>query len=300
MSKTSKKKNILYFLKYFLVFRRRSTKLYTLARFKSKLHKKRFYIKKKKITKLSNYFFKNYKYLSFEKKQTMVLNNLNVFFKQSTKFDKAPKLYDINRKYMNYLRENRLIYKLFGFRVKNNFKFIKRHVRSISSLDIKSRIHMHEYSLKNILIKLKYAFTFRNSKNLIKSGFIFLNGSQTINYNNYLFKGDYIELLYCKFILKLKNKIKKKLLISMRKYKRYNWRMLKNKVEFSERKLRIFRFAEKIFHFKNKITNSIQFDYRTLSFIIIKDLSVKKDISYLTKKLLPTYLIKLFNWKVIS
>lgn len=71
--------------------------------------------------------------------------------------------------------------------------------------------------------------------------------------------------------------------------------MLKNKVEFFERKIRIFRFAEKIFHFKNKITNSVQFDYRTLTFFIVKDLSIKNDISYLTKKILPTYLIKLFN-----
>lgn len=71
--------------------------------------------------------------------------------------------------------------------------------------------------------------------------------------------------------------------------------MLKNKVEFFERKIRIFRFAEKIFHFKNKITNSVQFDYRTLTFFIVKNLSIKNDISYLTKKILPTYLIKLFN-----
>lgn len=81
---------------------------------------------------------------------------------------------------------------------------------------------MHEYSIKNFIIKLKYAFTFRNSKNLIKAGLVYLNGFQTLNQNNYIFKGDYVELLYCKFILKLKNKIKKKLLISMRKYKRYN------------------------------------------------------------------------------
>ena len=48
--------------------------------------------------------------------------------------------------------------------------------------------------------------------------------------------------------------------------------MLKNKVEFSERKIRIFRFAEKILHFKNKVSNSFQFDYRTLTFSLIKEL----------------------------
>jgi hypothetical protein len=71
--------------------------------------------------------------------------------------------------------------------------------------------------------------------------------------------------------------------------------MLKNKVEFSERKLRIFRFAEKILNFKNKISKSFQFDYRTMSFIFIKEILYKKDISYLNKKILPIYLLKLFN-----
>jgi hypothetical protein len=71
--------------------------------------------------------------------------------------------------------------------------------------------------------------------------------------------------------------------------------MLKNKVEFSERKIRIFRFAEKIFHYKNIIPNSFQFDYRTLTFSLIKDLNIKTDISYLTKKILPAYLIKLLT-----
>ena len=47
--------------------------------------------------------------------------------------------------------------------------------------------------------------------------------------------------------------------------------------------------------FKNKISNSIQFDYRTLTFLIIKELNIKEDISFLTKKILPFYLIKLLN-----
>lgn len=71
--------------------------------------------------------------------------------------------------------------------------------------------------------------------------------------------------------------------------------MLKNKVEFSVRKIRIFRFVEKILHYKNKVSNVFQFDFRTLSFFLIKELSVKKNISYLNKKLLPLYLIKLLN-----
>lgn len=71
--------------------------------------------------------------------------------------------------------------------------------------------------------------------------------------------------------------------------------MLKNKVEFSIRKVRIFRFVEKILHFKNKVSNVFQFDFRTLSFFLVKELNIKKNISYLNKKLLPLYLMKLLN-----
>lgn len=71
--------------------------------------------------------------------------------------------------------------------------------------------------------------------------------------------------------------------------------MLKNKVDFSERKIRIFRFAEKVFHFKNIIPNSFQFDYRTLTFSLIKDLNIRDDITHVTRKILPAYLIKLLN-----
>ena len=71
--------------------------------------------------------------------------------------------------------------------------------------------------------------------------------------------------------------------------------MLKNKVDYSERRVRILRFSNKLFHYKNKISNYIQFDYRVLSFVVIKDLDYKKDISYLIKKIIPIYLIKLLN-----
>jgi hypothetical protein len=222
ISKHTKGKNLLYFLKYYLIFRRRSYKLYSLARLKAKLHKKKVLLRRNKIIQLGSYFFKKYAKRPFNKKQSIILSNINLFFSSDDRYDRQPKLYDIKKKYIRYLSSNRLIYKLFGFRCKHNFKFIKRQVRAISGLNIKDRIHMHEYSLKNILIRLKYAFTYRNAKNLIKSGFIFLNGKQELNYNSYMFKGDYIEFLYCKLVLKMRKKIKKKLFVSMRKYKRYN------------------------------------------------------------------------------
>lgn len=76
--------------------------------------------------------------------------------------------------------------------------------------------------------------------------------------------------------------------------------MLKNKVDFAERRIRVSRFSEKVLHYKSKMSNIFQFDYRTMSFFMISDIRYKKDLTYLNKKVLPIYLIKLFNWKVIS
>lgn len=150
------------------------------------------------------------------------MSNMNLIFDQKLRYKRLDRLYDIKKKYLRYLSTNRNIYRLYKFKTKNNFKFIKKHIRAVSNLNLKDRVHMHEYSIRNIIIKLKYAFTFRNSNNLIKSGFIFLNGLQTLNSKFFLFKNDCLELIYNKFVLNLKKKIKRKMYISMRRYKKYN------------------------------------------------------------------------------
>lgn len=291
---------LIYFLKYFLVFKKRDTRLHNLARLKSKLAKKKFFRKKKKIKKFNKYLFKRFKYLSHERKKHINLANIIMYYGKRKRHNRLHRVYDIGKKCIRYLNNNRSLYKIYKFRAKHNFKFIKRHIRSISALSIKSRLHMFEYSLRSIAIKLKYAYTYRNASMFVKAGFIFLNGKQELNPLKFMYKGDCIELIFSKFVLKLKNKIKKRLSISMRRYKRYNWKMLKNKVPFAERRVRVSRFSEKVLHYKSKMSNIFQFDYRTLSFFLISDIRYKKDLTYLNKKVLPIYLIKLFNWKIIS
>lgn len=271
-----------------------------LAKLKAKLSKKFFFKKKFKLKKFKYYFLNFNNKTKIKQKKHINMMNLNTIFETPKRFDRLHRLYDIKRKYIRYLNSNRSLYKVNKFRCKHNFKFIKRHIRSVSSLNINSRVHMYEFSLRNIIIKLKYAYTYRNSNFFIKSGFVFLNGKQELNPFFFLYKGDSIELIFSKFIFKLRKKIKKKLKISMRNYKRYNWRMLKHKVEFNERKIRISRFSDKILHYKNKISRVFQFDFRTMTFFLIDKLNSKKNLSYLNKKILPIYLLKLFNWKLIS
>nr|NP_149366.1 ymf76 [Tetrahymena thermophila]AAK77563.1 ymf76 [Tetrahymena thermophila]6Z1P_Be Chain Be, Ymf76 [Tetrahymena thermophila SB210] len=299
-SKKTKIKNLLFFIKYFSVLRKRQSRIFNLARVKSRLSKRRFFKKKLKKKKIAKYFFQMFKKLKFKHKKYINLINLDFYFIRNKRFFRLHRLYDIRKKYIRYLNNNRNIYKFYKFRIKHNFKFIKRHIKSISKLSIKDRVHFYELSLRNIAIKLKYAFTLRNANLFTKSGFIFLNGHQELNPFKYAYKGDIIELPFSKFILKLRRKMKKKMFNSMRKYKKYNWRTLKNKVNPEQRRLRISRFSENTLNFKTKLTKLFQYDYRTLSYCVVLDTNFKRDLTYLNKKLIPIYLLKLFNWKIIS
>nr|YP_010411947.1 Ymf76 [Tetrahymena rostrata]URP31107.1 Ymf76 [Tetrahymena rostrata] len=297
-SKKKKINKLLYFLKYFLIFKKRFTRLFNLSKIKSRLSKRRFFKKKIKIKKIIKYFKKNKN--NFDRSKNINLAHVDYFFNKQRRYKKLDRLHDIKKKYIRYLDNNRSIYKIHKYRSKHNFKFIKRHIRSISSLSIKTRFHMYEYSLRNIALKLRYAYTYRNANMFVQGGFIFLNGEQETNPLKFIHKGDMIELVFSKFIFKLKKKIKKKIYISMRKYKKYNWKTLKNKVEKNKRRLRISRFGEKILHYKSKLTKSFQIDFRTMTFMLINHLNVRKDTSYLNKKTLPIYLLKLLNWKLTT
>nr|YP_740718.1 Ymf76 [Tetrahymena malaccensis]ABI51627.1 Ymf76 [Tetrahymena malaccensis] len=299
-SKKTKIKNLLFFIKYFSLKRKRQARIFNLSRAKARLSKRKFFKKKVKTQKMAKYFFQMFKKLKFKRKKYINLINLDFYFIRNKRFFRLHRLYDIRKKYIKYLNNNRNIYKFYKFRIKHSFKFIKRHIKSVSTLNIKNRIHFYEFSLRNLAIKLKYAFTLRNASLFTKSGFIFLNGHQELNPFRYIYKGDIIELPFSKFILKLKKKIKKKMYNSMRKYKKYNWRTLKNKVNPEQRRIRISRFSEKTLNFKTKLTKIFQYDYRTLSYAMILDINFKRDLSYLNKKLIPIYLLKLFNWKIIS
>jgi hypothetical protein len=221
-SKKSKIKNLLFFIKYFSVLRKRQSRIFNLSRVKARLSKRKFFKKKIKKRKIAKYFFQMFKKLKFKHKKYINLINLDFYFIRNKRFFRLHRLYDIRKKYIRYLNNNRSIYKFYKFRIKHSFKFIKRHIKSITNLNIKDRIHFYEFSLRNIAIKLKYAFTLRNAKLFTQAGFIFLNGHQELNPFKYIYKGDIIELPFSKFILKLKKKIKKKMFTSMRKYKKYN------------------------------------------------------------------------------
>lgn len=239
---------------------------------------------------------KEYRYL----KRSIDLVKVDLFFDDNRRYDRLPLMYNIKRKCRKYLNNNRNIYKMYKFKKKQKYNFIKKHIKAISPLSIKSRVHMFEYSIRNVIIKLKYAYTYKNSNIFIKCGFVFLNGKQEFNQLKFMYKGDYLELIFSNYIIKLRYKISKKLKNSMFKYKRYNWKSLKNKVESSTRNIRLSRFSLKLLHYRDKISNIFQFDYRTLTFILIDEIEPKKDLSYLNKKILPIYLLKLFNWKLIS
>ena len=295
-SKKKKLINIIYFLKYYIAFRKRTVKLLNIAKPRARLDKKKKFKKSFFLKKLYNHILRKKNY----KKKHIILNFLNLSYTQKKRFDRLNRLYDIKKKYVRYLQNNRNLYKLLNYKIKFNKQFIRRHIRSISNLSIKDRFLLYHNTISNIILKLKFAYSFKTAEFFIKTGFVFINGYQELNKNKFLKKFDFLEIIFSKFILNFKIKLKKKIKKSIRKYKKYNWRMIKNKVEYNERKIRIQKFAKRIYNFKLKIANTYQIDFRTLSCCYIKDFNYKKDHSIFIKKIIPLYLIKLLNWKIIT
>jgi hypothetical protein len=196
------KLQIIYFLKYFLVLRKRLYNTVHLS--KVKLSMLRFNNKlliKKLKSNLSNYNIT-------KKIRFNILKNLNTNKKD---FNTVTKLYDIKKKYIRYFINNRLLYKIYNFKNKQNSKFYKNHFRFISSVDIKNRINFFENTIKNWVIKFKHSYSIQTSKFFINSGLLFLNGFQEFNYNKLFEVGDYLEFAYSSLTYTLKRRIVKKI-----------------------------------------------------------------------------------------
>ncbi len=212
----------------------------------------------------------------------------------------AIKMYDIKKKYIRYFINNRLLYKIHNFKSKQNYKFYSKHFRYISSVDIKTRLYLFETSLKNIIIKLKYAYSMKTSIFFIKAGFLFVNGLQELNFNKFLKLGDYLELVYSRYLIKLKKNLKKYVKKNIWLYKKYIFRKTKIFETDDNKNLKVLKLCKIFIFYKNKLYSSYQTDLKTFSIIFIKKLNIKQDISYFNKKYNPIYYFKLLNWKILS
>ena len=183
------------------------------------------------------------------KNNFMKLLNLNLYFSFDTRFDRVPKTYEIKKKYIKYLNTNRNLYKNFNLKKKQNIRFFKKHIPLVSKLSLKSRIHLFEYSLLSLILKLKYAYSNLSALFFIKSGLIFINGVQSFNWQRYLYKGDCLEFIYSTSFFKFNSIIKKKLDKSLRKYKKQNWKLTKNKVNFEKKYINLLKLSKRVFFF---------------------------------------------------
>ena len=226
-----------------------------------------------------------------------ILKNLNSDKKD---YSTITKLYDIKKKYIRYFINNRLLYKINGFKNKQNKKFYKNHFRFISSVDIKSRLSFFENSLKNWIIKFKYSYSIKTSKFFIGSGFLFLNGFQEINYNKLFSIGDFIELTHSHLTYIFKSVILNKIQKNIWIYKKHIFKKNKLQELNSNKKLQIFKICKIFFTFKSKLIKNYEIDFKTLSIIYLSNYNFKNNISYYNKKSTPLYYLKLLNWRIIS
>nr|YP_004841710.1 Ymf76 [Ichthyophthirius multifiliis]AEL89252.1 Ymf76 [Ichthyophthirius multifiliis] len=294
-NKKFKINQLIYFLKYFLLLRRKVHNSFKISKIKLSILRKN---SRKLIRKLKfkNKYNKRTKQLKFRYNSMYSLN----LKRKTNKYYKIDKIYDIKKKYLRYFINNRRLYYLLKIKNKQTHKFFRNHFRHIGSLSIIDRLAFYELFLKNLIVKLKLSYSLQTSLYLIKSGFIFINGLQNTNKNTHIIYGDYIEFLYCNFMIKYKKKIKKKINKNVWLYKKYVFKKIKIYEKPENLKTKRFKLGNIFIYFKNNLYKNYQIDYRTLSIIFIKNLNFKYNITYFNKKYLPIYYLKLLNWKIIS
>ena len=241
------------------------------------------------IINKKNWFF-------FEKN----FNSNSEFFSES---------YDINIKKIKFKpgysivwRESRLVLKKI---LNLNFIYQKKLTNYI--LRYKKFIQFNSFffdnfKLINVIIFSKIITDYNILLNLIKNGFIYINGCLTINPFFYLFKNDFIQLIiskkyyiFYKFFLnllylkkiRLKSKNQKKLNniyleTAKQKNNSFSWWILDNKNIFLD------------------VSKFIEIDYFTLSIFFLNDKSFFNNLNWDNFLQNKNSILNMYNWKYIN
>ena len=248
--------------------------------------------------------FKKYSY--FLKRKKTFINNflyINVVKEKSNLSKKISNfILDYKKKFPLVNLENR---KLFAYLFFNNIKSRKltKKIWLISKLELRKKIEYFNNQLWYILLKSGLVISKLDLLYLLNFNLIYLN-YKNINTNLTIKPGDFISLVYNKFYIlylfqrtkNISNFVKKfkKKYININPFFFKNFSTLK---DFRGKKPKAIKF---LFFFKNFRNDSIEVDYSILS-IFILNFYLEFNINFiLWKRVLSSYLFKLYNWKRIN
>ena len=250
------------------------------------------------------FLFKKYSY--FLKRRRTFINNflyLNVIKEKNSFYKKVNNfILDYKKKFPSINLDNR---KLFSYLFFNNIKAKKltKKLWLISWFNLRRKIEYFNNQLWYILLKSGLVISQIDILYLLNFNLIYLN-FKNINNNTTVQSGDFISLVYNKFYIiylfqrtkNISSFIKK----FKKKYTNINPFFLKgftNLKDFKKKKPKVIKF---LFFFKNFRNDSMEIDYTILSIFVLNSYFEFSINFILWKRVISSYLFKLYNWKRIN
>lgn len=262
----------------------------------------RFYINNIKVIKL----YKKYAYF-LKKKKSFIINflYLNVVKSKSSNarvWSNGNNLLDYKKKLFSLVIDNRKIFNLIM--LDNSIsKIISKTILILSKLNSKRQVNTFNNQvwlvlLKSGLVTSKNDFHFLLSFNLIYLNFNTLKKPCT------LVSGDFLSICfnkhYFKYLLFRLTNIQLFIKKFKKKYINLGNLFFKDFIKIKELKKNKTKALKYLFLFKNFKVDNVEVDFSILSIYII-NLYMSVGLSYiLWKRVISTYLFKLYNWKYIN
>lgn len=257
-----------------------------------------------KINKKKNLFFKK----KFKMK-TLISKRISIVLRKRKKF----KLIKVKRVDKGNFFFKKFFYKtlLKSRKFLKGFFFFNKKIRqlkvtkSIIANTNPQTTPAYEYTLLNVILRSHLCLFASDALTLIKSNFVFLNGSVVSNSRISISEGDSIQLkisttLY-RYILFSKKKLKKKLAIfRLNSWKFFKQKFFKKKQQLKLKKRKAPKYLFLLYLFKLDVPKFLEVDYFTLSIFFLKEVSTFKQSTYFLNKMFSFKLFSLYNFKKIN
>lgn len=264
------------------------------------------------IRKKTNYVKKHFKYNKFLLKKLYFLQKLfdkkhflkSHTFQWKTINKKFSKTYLGAKKQFHYWKDSRNFFKEFSKWKTKKAKDLRhwqfaRPVRKQSRKDLKTFLYVNNNNLLNIVLKCKIAFIHFDALTLIESGLIKVNFHIVRDPELVIHKGDIIQFPISPLYYSNTWKYEK---FSYAKLNHLGYRLWKiHRLRNDLYKMQ-YDTAPELYPLRNMYFNlpdNMEFDFKTMTLIIVKDLYLSYTINYFDIKFINIACIELYNWKYV-
>ena len=270
-----------------------------------------FKIHKLLLKKYSKNFF-NFKKKNYNKTFKRILSSFSFFKYQPYMFNfllrkynfylKNPKRIKLRVNYQVIWRKQRhLLKQVLNF--KNIYqKSFTRYLLNYNNISLKNFLFKLEFTLKNILLRVKFFFFKTINFFFLENGFIYLNSIVCCNPSVLIFKNDFIQFIVSwRFFFFFKSQLNSFMLIKS-KFRYKKWMYL-NKNFGKKGKIRKYTLPNwilKFSYFFEDIPLFYELDYQIFTFTLLFIPTTFRYFHFSHLNFIALNSIKLYNWKYLT